>query len=629
MKRFVVLLAPALALFSTPSGAEDVKWEGAFDPARGEWQASGAGRWTVKDGAASGKAPASGAALLATPDRFQGVGIEGEYRCDGACKGGVILRAVRNGARISGLYVSFDAGDLRVYNAVFDTAGREISRTPLPARGPSAAGAVNSGVPGPTPEAKRISFPPEMPSPTANLHAELKKRAWNSFSIFLSRDAAEVIVNQIRVVAGNAAAPAGGEYGPVILRVAGEGQAQFRGVRIKDLQLRRALAPDTVGKGFRKRQLTDLYFGDTVAAGDINGDGKLDLVSGPFWYEGPDFEIGHAIYDPAPFNPAGYANSLISYVEDFNGDGAPDIFMVGQPGQPGEVFINPRGESRNWARHIVIDHIDNETTAFADIDGDGRKELVIGRSKQIWLARPDPSDATKPWRLTAISEVGDWGRLWTHGLGQGDVNGDGRPDIVFGWGWWEQPERIDGTPWRFHPVDFLPNPKGLPLGDPGGAQIYVEDVNKDGLPDIITSLEAHGWGLAWYEQKKGADGARSFVRHMIMGGPDQPNDGVSFSELHALTLADVDGDGLKDIVTGKRWWVHPDGYSDPDPNGPAVLYWFKASRKPDGGMEFLPRLIHNNSGIGTQIVATDLNGDGRLDVATAGRKGIFIFTGTE
>ncbi len=339
--------------------------------------------------------------------------------------------------------------------------------------------------------------------------------------------------------------------------------------------------------------------------------------------------MAHGIYDPVPYNPAGYATPLISYVDDFNGDGWPDILQVGQPGQPAELLINPKGQSRNWDRFIVIDHVDNETTAFADIDGDGRKEFVIGRSKQIFIARPDLADPTRPWKLTAISEVGDWGRLWTHGLGQGDINADGRPDIVFGWGWWEQPAVADGKPWRFHPVDFLLNPRGLPLGDPGGAQIYVEDVNKDGLADVITSLEAHGWGLAWYEQQKGKTGEPAFIRHMIMGGPDQPNSGVTFSELHALTVADVDGDGARDIVTGKRWWVHPDGYSDPDPNGAAVLYWFKQTRDADGKVAFEPRLIHNNSGVGAQIVTFDFDGDGSLDVATAGRKGTFLFFGTK
>jgi FG-GAP-like repeat len=87
----------------------------------------------------------------------------------------------------------------------------------------------------------------------------------------------------------------------------------------------------------------------------------------------------------------------------------------------------------------------------------------------------------------------------------------------------------------------------------------------------------------------------------------------------------LDGDGLKDIVIGKRWWSHGDNYGSPEAQAAPVLYWFKLVRKPGGQMEFVPHLINNNSGVGTQIVAIDMNGDGKPDILSSARKGAFIF----
>ena len=129
-------------------------------------------------------------------------------------------------------------------------------------------------------------------------------------------------------------------------------------------------------------------------------------------------------------------------------------------------------------------------------------------------------------------------------------------------GWWEQPAGgATVTPWTFHQGAF---------GRDGnaGANMEIYDVNGDKLPDVVTSLAAHGFGLAWYEQKRDAAGEISFVEHQIMGDFAAKNPGnVTFTELHALTMADVDGDGMKDIITGKRAWAHLDSYSDPDPHG--------------------------------------------------------------
>jgi hypothetical protein len=143
---------------------------------------------------------------------------------------------------------------------------------------------------------------------------------------------------------------------------------------------------------------------------------------------------------------------------------------------------------------------------------------------------------------------------------------------VSAWGWWEQPAAGAASGlWKYHPA--MLGRRGGTKGGAGGADMFVYDVNGDGLPDIITALEGHGYGLAWFEQKKSASGEISFVRHMIMDRDPALSHGVVFSKLHALTIADVDGDGLKDIIIGKNKWAHY-GYMDPDGDGDGVVYWF-------------------------------------------------------
>jgi len=210
----------------------------------------------------------------------------------------------------------------------------------------------------------------------------------------------------------------------------------------------------------------------------------------------------------------------------------------------------------------------------------------------------------------------------------GDINGDGLMDIVGAYGWWEHPkDNGPETVWKYHPEPF----GRWGRESAGGATIAVYDVNGDGLNDVVTSLQAHGSGIVWFEQKRTKAGEISFVPHTVMGDSAANSaGGVYFTEPHGSTVADVDGDGIPDFIIGKRYWSHLDDYYDPDPYGTEVLYWYKTVRDPKapGGARLVPELIHNRSGVGSDVLACDLNGDGVVDIVTSARSGTYIFWGT-
>ena len=360
---------------------------------------------------------------------------------------------------------------------------------------------------------------------------------------------------------------------------------------------------------FHRLVLTDTYYSEGIGAGDLNGDGQTDIVHGPYWFAAPDFDIALEIY-PAKAQPRqAYADNFFSWVHDFNGDGLGDVLVVGFPGTPGYVYENPGADGWNkpWPKHQVLDSVANESPQFVDIVGDERPELVCTQQGHYGFARIPNDEPFGAWKFEKVSDP-IAPNPFGHGLGIGDIDGDGRQDILCKDGWYQQPAKL-GENWTFSPAAFA---------GPGGADMYAYDVDGDGDQDVITSLAAHEYGLAWHEQIE-KNGQRQFVQHLIMGNKPSDNEyGLVFTELHSVNLADIDGDGLKDIVTGKTYWSHHT--QSPMWDAGAVVYWFKLQRD-DDGVHWIPMLAEEDTGIGRQLAVQDVNGDGLLDMLVGGMKG--------
>ncbi|MES2982620.1 MAG: VCBS repeat-containing protein [Verrucomicrobiota bacterium] len=386
--------------------------------------------------------------------------------------------------------------------------------------------------------------------------------------------------------------------------------------------------PEPTGR-WETHKISRYFWAEGACVADVNGDGKTDILSGPYWYAGPDFKTQHNIHAAAKSFKAAdqtdipgfegelsgknaYSDNFLSYSHDFNGDGKPDYLVIGFPNKETFWYENPGEKAGDWPRHVALASTDNESPMFADINGDKLPDLLCMSGGQIGYATFDPANPTALWKWNWITDVDKKSfQRYTHGIGYGDINLDGLTDILEKRGWWEHPKAQDEMlPWKFHPVNF---------GDKGGAQMFGYNVNGDGRTDVITSLDAHGYGVAWFEQN--ADG--SWKQHLLTDTPQEKGStGVAFTQPHAIDLVDINGDGTLDIITGKRFWAHgPKG--DIEPEQAPVIYAFMLTRK-DGQATFTPEIIDADSGVGCQVMAKDVNGDKKPDIISANKKGCFV-----
>ena len=351
---------------------------------------------------------------------------------------------------------------------------------------------------------------------------------------------------------------------------------------------------------FRKFLVADERY-EAAGVFDVNGDGVLDIVSGAYWYEGPHFRTVHRIGDvPAEGE---YFDDFANIPLDVNGDGRTDYITGGWWGSTLMWRENPGDSEKEWPLHDIDRCGSIERPCAWDIDGDGKLEIVPNcPSEPLSIYKLDTG--TDGRGSGSFSKTTVYEKAQGHGLGCGDITGNGRMDLIIRNGWLEAPDDPYNGNWQFQGEFELFTGASTP--------ILVADVNGDGLNDIIVG-GGHEYGLDWWEQVQ-ETGRPRWAKHAI----DPYN-----SQYHDLHWLDIDGDGAPELVTGKRYRAHCG--RDPGSRDNVGIYYFKWT-----GEAFSKQVIDFGSprqatGLGIYSAVVDHTGNGLPDIVAPGKDGLYIF----
>ncbi|WP_337176519.1 VCBS repeat-containing protein [Paludisphaera sp.] len=357
---------------------------------------------------------------------------------------------------------------------------------------------------------------------------------------------------------------------------------------------------------------------EAAGAFDVDRDGKLDIVSGDSWYKAPNWEK-HPIREVARVGT--YYNDFAVIPLDVDGDGDTDFVTVSYFGKDVAWVENPGRAGQEWAFHPIDTPGTSEAAVAVDLSGDGIPDILPNATNVVVWYEVVPKAGGKGVEFKK-HDLGT--EAAGHGVGTGDVNLDGRVDLLTPKGWFEAPADPSQGSWTWHP--------DWDLGATG-IQILARDVDGDGLADLVWGM-GHDFGLYWARQSKDADGKSTWTKAPI-------DEGVA--SVHTLLWADLDGDGKDDeMITGKRVYAHE---IEPGDTDGSVVAWYRfdqdakawkkhvifqgepAKNAPEKGQDRLALrdFPPGTAGTGLQVTAIDIDGDGDLDLVCPGKSGLYLF----